>query len=34
MFTYSPKTVRTNVDKVKPMLTGNAAKQFDSGTHR
>ncbi len=30
MFTYSPKTVRANVDKVKPMLTGNAAKQFDS----
>ena len=30
MFTYSPKTVRTNVDTVKPMLTGNAAKQFDS----
>lgn len=29
MFTYSPATVRANVEKVKPMLTGNAAKQFD-----
>lgn len=29
MFTYSPATVRANVETVKPMLTGNAAKQFD-----
>lgn len=30
MFTYSPETVRANVDKVQPMLTGDAAQQFET----